>query len=102
MIRNPPRYGASASHEQLSLPAALAAYRCRFVFLQIVFKIHSREDSSADDTFAANADAPNGDSSGKGSVREIHYYVRLRPGLASFLQKISAVYEVSHSILACW
>ncbi|CAM9929675.1 unnamed protein product, partial [Scytosiphon promiscuus] len=65
---------------------------------KIIFKIHSREGSSADDTFAANADAPNtrggGSTGGNGNIREIHYYVRLRPGLASFLEKIAAVYEL--------
>lgn len=75
-----------------------------------MFKIHSREkpaDPGA--TFAAIANAPNGGGSrggpanrtcdGKnetsgGAVRELHYFVRLRPGIASFLEKAAAIYEV--------
>ena len=65
-----------------------------------MFKVHYQETAEASDTFAANADAPmpaddaDPGSSAKEMVREIRYYVRLRPGLTKFLEKTSALYEV--------
>ncbi|CAN0217224.1 unnamed protein product, partial [Ectocarpus fasciculatus] len=74
---------------------------------KVVFKIHSREKASNNQEdapfFAANADAPdaNGDVQHAGGyyggddvVQEIVYYVQLRPGLARFLEKVAAIYEL--------
>ncbi|CAN0541586.1 unnamed protein product, partial [Ectocarpus sp. 12 AP-2014] len=82
---------------------------------KVVFKIHSREKASNNQEntpfFAANADAPDANPATASSsdgiqhaggyyggdddiVQEIVYYVQLRPGLARFLEKVAAIYEV--------
>ncbi|CAB1101096.1 unnamed protein product [Ectocarpus sp. CCAP 1310/34] len=82
---------------------------------KVVFKIHSREKASNNQEntpfFAANADAPDANSAAANSsegiqhaggyygrdddiVQEIVYYVQLRPGLARFLEKVAAIYEL--------
>ena len=72
-----------------------------------MFKVHYEETGGSGDNFAANAGAPpaeggsnknvNGSSKSNditNKVREVRYYVRLRPGLTKFLEKTSALYEV--------
>ncbi|CAN0312346.1 unnamed protein product [Ascophyllum nodosum] len=74
---------------------------------KIVFKVHYEETGGSGDNFAANAGAPpaeggsnknvNGSSKSNditNKVREVRYYVRLRPGLTKFLEKTSALYEL--------
>ncbi|CBN80177.1 conserved unknown protein [Ectocarpus siliculosus] len=77
---------------------------------KVVFKIHSREKASNNQEntpfFAANADAPDANNSDgiqhaggyyggdDDIVQEIVYYVQLRPGLARFLEKVAAIYEL--------
>ncbi|CAM9933130.1 unnamed protein product, partial [Ectocarpus sp. 6 AP-2014] len=78
---------------------------------KVVFKIHSREKASSNNQentpfLAANADAPDANNSDgiqhageyyggdDDIVQEIVYYVQLRPGLARFLEKVAAIYEL--------
>lgn len=83
-------------------------YILQLLLPKIVFKIHYKEPPSEHASFAGNGDAPAGgggggqdvddDGSDEEMVREICYYVRLRPGLQKFLQKAAALYEVREAV----